>query len=136
MNKKKDLSHEDKQTWENYIKDPLDIYDKDNNNQKRIRKGRFKFDLHGFTLDEANIKVKEILLEIADSHPHLMKNPTPNVIFKNFGDNSLDFQLIFTYNNGFRVNLIESDIRFLVYKKFKENNINIPYPQRVVHLQK
>ena len=61
MNKKKDLSHEDKQTWENYIKDPLDIYDKDNNNQKRIRKGRFKFDLHGFTLDEANIKVKEIL---------------------------------------------------------------------------
>ena len=61
MNKKKDLSHEDKQAWENYIKDPLDIYDKDNNNQKRIRKGRFKFDLHGFTLDEANIKVKEIL---------------------------------------------------------------------------
>ena len=61
MNKKKDLSHEDKQTWENYIKDQLDIYDKDNNNQKRIRKGRFKFDLHGFTLDEANIKVKEIL---------------------------------------------------------------------------
>ena len=81
-------------------------------------------------------KVKEILLEIADSHPHLMKNPTPNVIFKNFGDNSLDFQLIFTYNNGFRVNLIESDIRFLVYKRFKENNINIPFPQRVVHLQK
>ena len=81
-------------------------------------------------------KVKEILLNIADSHPHLMKNPTPNVIFKNFGDNSLDFQLIFTYNNGFRVNLIESDIRFLVYKKFKENNINIPFPQRVVHLQK
>jgi len=81
-------------------------------------------------------KVKEILLEIADSHPHLMKTPTPNVIFKNFGDNSLDFQLIFTYNNGFRVNLIESDIRFLVYKRFKENNINIPFPQRVVHLQK
>ena len=81
-------------------------------------------------------KVKEILLEIADSHPHLMKNPTPNVIFKNFGDNSLDFQLIFTYNNGFRVNLIESDIRFLVYKRFKENNINIPFPQRVVHLEK
>jgi small-conductance mechanosensitive channel len=44
--------------------------------------------------------------------------------------------LIFTYNNGFRVNLIESDIRFLIYQKFKENNINIPFPQRVVHLQK
>ena len=81
-------------------------------------------------------KVKEILLDIADSHPHLLKNPSPNVLFKNFGDNSLDFQLVFTYNNGFRVNLIESDIRFLIYQKFKENNINIPFPQRVVHLQK
>ena len=62
MNKKKDLSQEDKKTWEDYIKDPSDIYDKDKNNQKSIRKERFKFDLHGFTLVEANKKVKEILL--------------------------------------------------------------------------
>ena len=62
MNKKKNLSQEDKKTWEDYIKDPSDIYDKDKNNQKSIRKERFKFDLHGFTLDEANKKVKEILL--------------------------------------------------------------------------
>ena len=62
MNKKKDLSQEDKKTWEDYIRNPSDIYDKDRNNQKRNRKERFKFDLHGFTLDEANKKVKEILL--------------------------------------------------------------------------
>ena len=62
MNKKKNLSQEDKKSWEDYIKDPSDIYDKDKNNQKSIRKERFKFDLHGFTLDEANKKVKEILL--------------------------------------------------------------------------
>ena len=62
MNKKKGLSQEDKQTWNDYIKDPSDVYDKDKNNQKTVRKERFKFDLHGFTLDEANKKVKEILL--------------------------------------------------------------------------
>ena len=62
MNKKKDLSQEDKKTWEDYIKDPSDIYDKDKYNQKITRKERYKFDLHGFTLDEANKKVKEILL--------------------------------------------------------------------------
>ena len=62
MSKKKDLSQEDKKTWEDYIKDPSDIYDKDKSNQKIIRKERFKFDLHGFTLNEANKKVKEILL--------------------------------------------------------------------------
>ena len=62
MIKKKDLSQEDKQTWEDYIKDPLGIYDKDNKIQKNIRKDRFKFDLHGFTLEQANTKVREVLI--------------------------------------------------------------------------
>jgi len=62
VSKKKDLSQKDKKTWEDYIKDPSDIYDKDKYNQKITRKERYKFDLHGFTLDEANKKVKEILL--------------------------------------------------------------------------
>ena len=57
---KKDLSQKDKKTWEDYIKNPSDIYDKDKNNQKIARKERYKFDLHGFTLDEAKKKVKEI----------------------------------------------------------------------------
>ena len=62
MNKKKDLAQEDKKIWEDYIKDPSDIYDKEKNNQKSDRKERFKFDLHGFTLNEANKKAKEIIL--------------------------------------------------------------------------
>ena len=61
MIKKKDLSQEDKKTWEDYIKDPSGIYDKDNQNQRNIRKERFKFDLHGFTLEEANDKVREVI---------------------------------------------------------------------------
>tara|TARA_A100001011_G_C13948989_1_gene690414 strand:+ start:126 stop:542 length:417 start_codon:yes stop_codon:yes gene_type:complete len=59
--KKKDLSQDDKKTWENFIKDPSGIYNKDKNNQTTVRKERFKFDLHGFTLNDANKKVKEIL---------------------------------------------------------------------------
>ena len=62
MIKKKELSQEDKKTWDDYIKDQSDIYDKDknlfNNTQRR---DRYKFDLHGFTLDEANKKVKDII---------------------------------------------------------------------------
>ena len=61
MIKKKDLSQEDKKNWEDYIKDPSGIYDKDNKNQRKIRKERFKFDLHGFTLEEANSKVREVI---------------------------------------------------------------------------
>ena len=62
MIKKKALSQEDKKAWEDYLKDPFDVYDKDKKNQKNIRKQRFKFDLHGFTLEEANNKVREIIL--------------------------------------------------------------------------
>ena len=62
MIKKKDLNQEDKKIWEEYIKDPSDIYDKDkiSSNKTNIRE-RYKFDLHGFSLDEANIKISEIL---------------------------------------------------------------------------
>ena len=62
MKKKKESLQEDKKTWEDYIKNPSDIYDKDRSNSNNIRrKERYKFDLHGFTLDEANSKVKEII---------------------------------------------------------------------------
>ena len=62
MIKKKEPNQEDKKAWEEYIKDPSDIYDKDQSTLNSIqRKVRYKFDLHGFTLDEANNKVKEII---------------------------------------------------------------------------
>ncbi len=61
MIKKKDLSQEDIKAWENYIKDPSDIFDKEQKNQKNIRKKRFEFDLHGFTLEQANSKVRDII---------------------------------------------------------------------------
>ena len=62
MIKKKDLSEKDLETWKTYIKNPSDVYDKDKNNKKKHdRKGRFRFDLHGHTLDEANQRVKDII---------------------------------------------------------------------------
>ncbi len=62
MIKRKEPNKEDKKTWEEYIKNPSDIYDKDLNTSSIIqRRERYKYDLHGFTLDDANIKVKEII---------------------------------------------------------------------------
>tara|TARA_B100001121_G_scaffold231507_1_gene204695 strand:+ start:1235 stop:1654 length:420 start_codon:yes stop_codon:yes gene_type:complete len=61
--KKKDLTQVDIKTWEEYIKNPEDIFDKDNLNKEDYqRKDRFKFDLHGFSLDDANKKVKELII--------------------------------------------------------------------------
>ena len=61
MNKKKDLSREDVKVWEEYTKNPTDIYDKERDLKVSNRNKRFKFDLHGFTLEEANLKVKELI---------------------------------------------------------------------------
>ena len=62
MIKKKDLSEKDLNTWESYIKNPSDLYDKEKNDQKnQERKVRFRFDLHGHTLDEANQRVRNII---------------------------------------------------------------------------
>ena len=59
---KKKSNQEDRKIWEEYIKDPSDIYDKEQNSLNNIkRRERYRFDLHGFTLDEANNKIKEIM---------------------------------------------------------------------------
>jgi len=63
VKKKKNISQEDINTWKDYIKNPTDIVDKDYVQKTNLSKGhRFRFDLHGFTLIDANHKVKEIIL--------------------------------------------------------------------------
>ena len=59
----KRISDKDIEDWENFTKGPSDIYDKElKDKKKNSRNDRLKYDLHGFTLDDANKKVKEILL--------------------------------------------------------------------------
>ena len=62
MTKKKGLSKEDITTWNNYIKNPNDISDKEKNSEKtNFNKSRFIYDLHGYTLAEANLRVGELI---------------------------------------------------------------------------
>ena len=68
MIKKKNLSKEDTSTWENYVKNPKDIFDKEKNStENKETKFRFKFDLHGYSLNDANQKVKEIILYCSEN---------------------------------------------------------------------
>ena len=69
MIKKKNISQEDINTWKNYIKNPKDIINKDKIKENiQLNTNRFKYDLHGFTLDEANKKVKEIVLSCVEKN--------------------------------------------------------------------
>lgn len=76
--------------------------------------------------------VKDILLKIANGNTAVIKNPSPKVRFSNFGDNSLDFQLLIWTNEIFRQEFVKSDLRFAIDKAFREANITIPFPQRTV----
>ena len=63
MKKKEDLSNSDKVEWEKYLKNPKDIFDKELVEQKLFDpNSRFRFDLHGFTLLDANQKVQELII--------------------------------------------------------------------------
>jgi len=78
-------------------------------------------------------QVRELLLNIAREHSMVLKKPAPVVLFNDFGESSLDFELLFSINKSFESNIVKSDIRFAIDKAFRENNIEIPFPQRVVH---
>ena len=62
MKKKEDITQADKDVWGEYIKNPKDVFDKDLNSRNPERKLKCKFDLHGYTLKEANIKAKELII--------------------------------------------------------------------------
>ncbi|WP_081981670.1 mechanosensitive ion channel family protein [Alistipes sp. ZOR0009] len=82
-------------------------------------------------------KVKRILTEVAKSHPDILFDKDHDIIvrFTNFGDSSLDFQLKFWSLNSFFIGAIRSDLRFEINRRFNEENVEIPFPQRVVHLK-
>ena len=78
-------------------------------------------------------KVRQILLDCAQKHEMVLTSPEPFVIFMNFGNSSLDFELrCFTNDVSYRLR-ISSDLRFAIDKAFREQGIEIPFPQHVVH---
>lgn len=85
--------------------------------------------------------VKKALIEVAHAHPDVIKEPTPEmenvtppfVRFTNFGEFSLDFELLAWIPDTFERFDVASDLHFMIWEKFKEYDIKIPFPQRDVH---
>lgn len=79
-------------------------------------------------------KVKTLLLTCAEAHEAVSKRPNPIVFFNDFGDSALTFELHFWVLDTWHIEVIKSDLRFAIDKAFRDNNIQIPFPQRDVHI--
>jgi len=81
-------------------------------------------------------KAYELILEAAQEHPQCMTEPQPKCYLMEFADSSVNFLLHFWINDVTKGRYPpHSDVMFGIWRKFKENNIEIPFPQRDLHLK-
>ncbi len=78
--------------------------------------------------------VLEILKSVAEEHEKVRKKPAPSAFFLGFGDSSLDFRMLAWTNIDGRLT-VESEINVTISKKLKEAGIEIPFPQRDLHIR-
>ncbi len=90
----------------------------------------------GVSYKEDPEKVKEILLDIASANPDVLKKPEPDVIFEGFGDSSLNFILrVWTTKQIRTPRVLRSNLYYEIFRRFRESGIEIPFPQRDIHLK-
>jgi len=80
-------------------------------------------------------RVEAILLEIARKQEYVLDEPKPEVRFLEFGDSSLNFDLLVWTAKPDNQKRLRSDINFAIDAAFRENDITIPFPQRDLHLK-
>jgi len=100
----------------------------------QARHNRFKIDV-GVAYGSNIELVSKVLMESALEHKNVNNKEEVDVRLANFGDSSLDFQVLFYSKEIFRIERIKSDIRQTISRKFDENKITIPFPQRDVHFK-
>lgn len=79
--------------------------------------------------------VERLLMESAKEHPEVENDEMVRARFTDFGNSSLDFELLFYSKNIFRIENVKSDIRRTINRKFIENKVTIPFPQMDLHLK-
>lgn len=96
---------------------------------------RFNFPV-GVSYQEDPEKIKRILLEIAFANPGVLKTPEPDVLFNDYGDSSINFNLrVWTSEYVNKPKVLRSQLYYEIFRRFREEEIEIPYPQRDIHLR-
>lgn len=101
-------------------------------NEHRIR---FNFPV-GVSYKEDPEKIKRILLEVANANPGILTTPESDVLFDSYGDNSINFNLrVWTSTYVNKPKVLRSELYYEIFRRFGEEKIEIPFPQRDIHLK-
>lgn len=79
--------------------------------------------------------VKKLVDGVLNTHTDILKKPEPAIFFNEFGENALEFCLLFWISDFSEIRRIRSEVLFEVFEVLKQNNIEIPFPQRDLHLR-
>jgi small-conductance mechanosensitive channel len=81
-------------------------------------------------------RLKRLLLEVASEHPKVLREPASEVFFSGFGDSSLNFELgVWTSEMTSKPRRFRSELNYAIERKLRENQIELPFPQRDLHLR-
>ncbi|SIT14586.1 Mechanosensitive ion channel [Belliella pelovolcani] len=95
---------------------------------------RFNFPV-GVSYNEDPEKVKAILIEVAKANEGVLASPSPDVLFDDFADSSLNFYLrVWTSEYINKPKVLKSQLYYEIFRRFKEQGIEIPFPQRDIHI--
>ncbi len=98
------------------------------------KKTRFRIDVGVAYGSDVDLVIK-VLQESALEHPDIYDKESIEARLVNFGNSSLDFQVLFFSTNIFRINKVKSEIRRIINRKLAENKITIPFPQMDLHFK-
>jgi small-conductance mechanosensitive channel len=89
----------------------------------------------GVSYDSDPTEVRRLLKEVVSNHGKVLKNPEPRVFFTDFGASSLDFRVLFWVEHFDDWYATETDLRMMIWRAFQKHKIEIPFPQRDLHLR-
>ncbi len=89
----------------------------------------------GVSYDSDLDLVLRTLREVADEHPNVLKRPEPDVLFLSFGDSAWNLRLRVWLPNPKNHHKIRSELNIAIVRKFRERNIEIPFPQQDLHVR-
>lgn len=89
----------------------------------------------GVSYDSDPQAVRDLLIETVKQHGNVKEKPAPEVFFHEFGASSIDFRVLVWMDNPIQIPRFRSDLHYMIWNAFKAHDIEIPFPQRDLHLR-